>query len=276
MNSRNKQNIRKPIIKTNQKLKNVDIKKKSENDNENIILNRIVQNGMYYGDLYYDIQKNGLYYKNKYGSIYDVTSNTKNNSIFSAVYLNSVCCVHYDEHMGVSTFDTTRCSHNHITINESNTYNYTKIPYVPQIYIRTFYVNLNDTKVYEYDEYNGYILLKEIGHYKVTYNITYHGSINEVIFGIITKTENKSEEIPFSINKSRNRCICDTKEDTYYDENNDDNKIEEIMTTVNHTFMFLSKESCNIQILIKLGEKNKDKTIYIHPLNTWILIEKIN
>ena len=188
-------------------------------------------------------------------------------SNFMGIFTNGHCCCHYDALTGLSVFSP--CE-NHKSPEESNMYNNFTIK-VNKI-ITALPLSLiaqNNTKYYDYDIDNGMVYVKEPGFYKITYNITYHGSIYDVK-SKVSIIRNKPEPIMYSNNSHVNRQLTDQIIDKYYLEN-------EQLRHINHTFFLPIKDgNAGLMLNIKLNEYNTGKIIFIHPIQTWMVIEKLS
>tara|TARA_Y100000768_G_C23951905_1_gene670649 strand:+ start:311 stop:1681 length:1371 start_codon:yes stop_codon:yes gene_type:complete len=139
------------------------------------------------------------------------------------------------------------------------------------------YVQNNNSQCYNFKE-DSVNIIKE-GDYRITYNIVYHGSIYDFTSGITIKDALSEQEqkdnyefISFSLNKDKNRQSNDTIPDNYYETMENDN-----INYINHSFIIpIKKSEYNLSLGIKFNKRNVNKTIFIHPIKTFLTIEKIN
>ncbi|MBA42822.1 MAG: hypothetical protein CMF62_02295 [Magnetococcales bacterium] len=141
------------------------------------------------------------------------------------------------------------------------------------------FIKNNESSCYLHKN-NSVHIIKE-GDYRITYNITYHGSIYKLLSGVLIKdvlneTSKKPEFISASINSNKNRFINDTMPDTYYENPTEDN-IDELVNHINHSFIVpIYGSEYSLTLGLKFNKRNNRKKAFIHPLKTWITIEKIN
>lgn len=199
--------------------------------------------------------------------------------ILFGMYINGSEYVKYNEKNGTSIFNPLTCSNDDGLQNKLDMYNYKKFTYAPKIELPINLIAKNNPDYYEYHENNESIIIKEKGYYKITYNITYHGSVYNPIFNIIVTDINtqKTEHILYSIHKNNTGVNNDTDNGLYDYEGNNVSVLDDLINTTSHNFLLPIKETgiYAIKLMIKLTESNKNKSIYVHPVKTWIAIEKL-
>lgn len=196
---------------------------------------------------------------------------------FFGVFTNGTCCYKYEQSLGISVFNK-KCPNNHKSPNVSTIYNTLRIDYKKDILvIPTYLIAKNNLKYYDFNSDN-FIVIKEPGYYRITYNLSYHGSIFDIISGVSTIDNNNIDFIPYSISKSINRYINDEKNENYYDYNdNNPDILMELAKNINHSFYLpvKHKKPYIISLAIKINKNNVNKTLYIHPVKTWLCIDRI-
>jgi len=196
-------------------------------------------------------------------------------SILFAFFTSESCCYKYDENAGISVF--TKCKHQ--TPEESEMYGSKQLEVTEDIdYILPFtFITKNDTDCFEFKD--DCIHIKKSGYYKVTYNIVYRGSVRTVISKMIV-TNSYQEDTDgdynvFSTNKSVNRMHNDDRNDEYY--LNEDN-MDETTQYINHTFFIPIPNDKHVSHKLEMALLFKNsigKVILLHPIETWINIERI-
>jgi hypothetical protein len=156
-------------------------------------------------------------------------------------------------------------------------------------------IGKNTGQSYDYIDGNNAVYIINPGLYRITYNITYHGSIYDFISTVRMTDEsdpdNKKElnHVMHSYNISRNRPYEE------YDNNDDKSKdkkytsmknIDRYTKIINHSFYLLDKKrddlddpmnvSYKLSLCMKKYSKNVGKKLYIHPITTWMCVEKVS
>lgn len=196
--------------------------------------------------------------------------NDISSSLLFAVFSNNTCCIRYDNDQNHSVYDPSNCQYRHKYITESNLYNF--IEYIVKNDTFTIPLNIINTLNNSYYKYNNNLTIRENGYYRITYNITYHGSVYNIksAVSVFFTTE---EYITYSVNRSVNRY--GSEDDSYYENIEDEDKLEDITNYINHSFITPLKKGQTIKLLLKFTKRNMNKKLFIHPLNTWITVEKV-
>lgn len=208
--------------------------------------------------------------------------------IFFGFFTNGSCCFSYMHSVGKSQYDF-RCDHT--TIEESDIWKDQEIAVLERskINIPMNFVTKNSCNGITFDDDEKAVIVDRTGYYRMTYNITYYGSIYNVVSKVILMDINgtSGELIPQSINKSVNRYYdpfnsVDTDKDKQLDEYYEDIKnVEDTCKYINHTYpVYIDTGKyrdniCKTVLVIDFTERNNGKKIYICPLKTWLSIEKI-
>jgi hypothetical protein len=226
-------------------------------------------------------------------------NNTVNNCqsipTFFSVFTNGACCYKFNKKLGMSVFDVENCCYGHKS--PSKMYSCKKI-YLRndnEIILPLLLVAKNDTGYYE--QTDSLISIKKHGYYRVTYNIAYHGSIYDLLSKVNVVKQDKQDTLLYSVNKSNNRLLpyeiltCDSLQllpgddkDKYYEyDGTKSETLDKLTQYINHTFYLpIKKESNNkknyfsVQLTLKINKYNRNKVIYIHPIKTWISIERLD
>jgi len=203
-------------------------------------------------------------------------SNTvRTNVSFFSIFTTESCCYQYNERSGVSVFNQNKCPHKHDSPELSNMYDFKRIKcHETFIKLPLPMITKNDSEYFDYNNETGGIIIKQQGYYRITYMITYHGSI----YDMISSVYNIDESILYSVNKSINRSRNDVTLDTYYDySGNDDERTDDLMRCINHSFYLpVKNDDVELILTLKLNKHNKNKILYIHPIQTWMTIDKID
>lgn len=204
-----------------------------------------------------------------------------NNEYFYGLFTNSTCCCHYDTKLRITLYDKSNCHHSHNSINESKINAYMKqlITINEQINIPINLVGSMIGLSYNYNKELDSLYILGYGLFKITYNICYHGSIYDVMSYVKIVKDNDSEEIfSNSKNKSTNRINNDNNDD-YYEKIKDQHHYDDVTQYINHSFVGYIKESKfkkhKIMLMLRFSNRNNGKSIFVHPIETWISIEKI-
>jgi len=206
------------------------------------------------------------------------------NPLFFGMFANEVCCAGYNKDREISTYNSKKCTHEHKRLEDSQIYGYKKHTIDDKMY--TVPINLvgKSNTIYQYNSNMESLYIKQEGTYRFTYNLCYHGSIYDVKTMISIEDRDLDSDqqiITFSVNKNVNRFDT-TMKDKYYENIKDNDHLDDITQYVNHSFIYQVKankrENVRYQTCLKLRftKKNKGKKIFIHPVNTWLSIERIN
>lgn len=200
---------------------------------------------------------------------------------FYGLFTNSTCCCYYDNNLRLTLYDKSNCPNSHNNINESkiNLYIQQIISINEQINIPINLIGSMSGISYSYNKELDAIYIISHGLFKITYNVCYHGSIYDVMSYVKIVKDNDDEEIfSNSKNKSTNR-INNDNDDSYYEKIKDQHHYDDITQYINHTFIGYIKESKSrqhkIMLMLRFSDKNNGKSIFIHPIETWVSIEKI-
>lgn len=304
MNKNNK-NI-KNINNTNN-IKNINNAKNINNNkqlSEKIILHRITQKSDNFGEMYYDIRTDNIYFKNRIGDIrllsgdshlsnkYDKNEHNKHNkrnnhtsnNTFKerndmlnktddiSIFLSTKSTEDLDKLVPELESDNIYLDEN-IDVNadvnaDANVDEYKMIKIKgPSISIPlSIIINPKYGNITRID--NGNIIIKDNGFYRVTYNFAYHGSIYDIISCLSILGNNKNNIIPHSIHRSINRNKNDQEDDLYY--NNNEN-----INTINHIFYLkVSDAPIRLTFILKLHEYNIGKILCIHKEKSWICVDR--
>ena len=180
----------------------------------------------------------------------------QNNSrcVFYSLCVNNLCCINFLKN-GESEINCDSCENNH-TIEDTNVYDYLYFKYDNNA--RLFPINLgyiNQThNIYGYNFETTEILIQDPGFYKIIYNIVYNGDVSELTGCVSVTMNNKTSELITSVKK----CF-----------NSDDKEHH-----INHTFFCRLRNICSLRLLVKFKENDNGKHVYVHPIKTWLCIEK--
>lgn len=190
-------------------------------------------------------------------------------NIFNIVYTNSSCCYHYDPQVKYSVFN--KCSQ-HLSLKDSNIYDVTIIDIDRDIYIIPFALVGKGSPYLEFNNSTHIITIKE-GYYRCVYNISYSGSIYDVIFKISFTDGEKLDGISNSYRRDVNRSRVDNFSDNFYEDPNKD--FNELIKCVNHIFYVPIKNDKQLVFNMHFNDYNKGKKMSIYPVKTWITFERI-
>ena len=210
-------------------------------------------------------------------------SNTKSSfemSFFYGIFTTSDCCCRYDHDKRLSIYDASVCPHQHQQFGQEVA-RFAKV-HIHKLTSLNIPINLVGKQIGDCFEYNPEIAsvnIKNSGMYRFTYNVCYHGSIYDFKC-IVAKSDGTDNIDAFtnSHNKSTNRHIYDKTSDKYYENVSSKEHLEDITQYINHTFIaYINVNSSNkINLLLNFTKRNIGKIIFLHPVETWINIEKIS
>jgi len=243
---------------------NTDVDNTDVDNSEYIKILEIKNKKDYYGDLVYNTNDDNVYFKNRFKEYLNLCQKTKSfnkvnfkKELFFGIFVKQSCCYIYDKLSGISNLELSQCVNNHTNPNDS-------INNLLKINIKNEILNIpinviikNNTSSYDFIN-DGSIIFKKKGFYRITYNIVYEGNLSKIQSKIIAFNGNNYEEIPYSLNKNNNVCI---------------NEIE----VINHTFFLQIKNNLiGLKLYLSLIFINQmNKTVIIHPVQTWLHIEKL-
>jgi len=177
--------------------------------------------------------------------------------MYYSIFLNGSCCHYYDEN--ISKIDSSRCIYKHKNPNESDLYECRKIEIdgEDEIIVPLSYIKKCTKNYFRYNENTKNVIILKPGLYRLTYNIAYHGTIYDV--NSMISTLDKLDPILLSMSNNVNYV-----------------KMHETVKNINHTFILPLKQETQLLLILKFMKHNHDKMIWIHPVRTWMSIEKIN
>lgn len=219
--------------------------------------NKIIEwnSNKYYKKNSFTIHKNNLYISLLNHQFNQEPLNDKFNwlcissaPVFFGSFTNGSCCFKYDDKLGQSVFIDCKNGHNE----PSSIYE----PYLIDlnrlsVHIPIEFISKINRNYYCLD--NKSINILKDGLYRITYNIAYNitdlRQIDLLVVYIAVLNDDEYEKIPYSINNSGNSQY------------------------INHTFIVPIKNN-NTKIILTI-ENIKNNKVYIHPINTFLIIEKI-
>ena len=211
----------------------------------------------------------------------DKKHSTFKEALFNATFVNGSCCIKCDGESKTSMIDYDNCPHGHQDKSTSTIYQLQEIDIDENsnvIAIPFSFINICNGCAFDYDSESKNISIKEPGFYSMTYNITYHGSIYNFLARVTTFQRECNcvvgKIIPTSVSKCNNRPVCDAQSAEFY---NCPCDVEDVVNTCNFTFFFCLKEGniCNLLLNLKFPPTNYCQKIFIHPIKTWINIQKL-
>lgn len=210
------------------------------------------------------------------------TEDKKEEPIFMSLLTNGSCCYYYDLDKRVSVYDVDRCD-NHTSLDKTNIFDFLVFDIDSLLKIIPVGLVVKNGSFYDFIDSGTSIHIVKSGYYRITYNLTYHGSVYGVQTMIITSDDLADEEkkllIDYSINKSNNRPFKDIRDDNEYTY---PDTVEDVTNCVNHSFIYPVKDkegsnevSQKIMFALRFSKRDQNKRIFLHPRKTWITIEKV-
>jgi hypothetical protein len=201
----------------------------------------------------------------------EIICDKQEKKLMMVLYTTDNCCFKYSEFKGLSVFDPATCKNKHQDPSQSKMYDYLSSN-KQNIKLHMGLVIENNKAYYDLNDETNNIIIHTEGIYRITYNVRYHGSIYWVISSLYKIFENQQDIINESISRSTNRPFNDVEEDRYYEHHQDDDLIS---NNINHTFFLFLKKGLPIELYLEL-KFNQNNIIFVHPLTTWISIERVS
>lgn len=187
-----------------------------------------------------------------------------------AFFTNGSCCFKYDIKQNRCVFAPEVCPYEHEDPDQSQIYLPQKININEEtnLIIPLNFVTYCDSNYFKVNQDPKTVEILKLGIYRVSYSVTYHGKLTCLTSQICTveeesKDQYEVEPILYSIN---------------HNYRNIDNGSDQI-SVINHTFILPVREK-NIHLIMSLLFPDTDienkKSIYIHPVQSWMSIEKLN
>lgn len=207
--------------------------------------------------------------------------NVKNDvSYVYAMMTNRLCCIKYNEDSGTTEM-VDSCQNKH-TRSESDSVRDTRRIEVTKgmtLNIPINYVIRREGSFVGYNNEVKNIIINKSGFYKITYNITYYGSISSVVsrVALLNISSDRGGIVQQSVHRSINR-VGQLDDDEFYEDINNEN---DIIQTINHTCyteVDISKfddYACRVVLTSTFGDKSIGKSLYLLPIRTWLKVKKI-
>lgn len=139
------------------------------------------------------------------------------------------------------------------------------------------YVRLNSVRYLDESYYklldNRCVMFIVDGIYRITYNVTYNGTIKDVQSLAWINAGNNGHDEDKVIQYSIHRSINTTLQDKEYNREDDDE--DENVNVINHTFIFPAKKEYKFYLGFKFAKYNIGLVFNLHYRTTWLSIERI-